>query len=195
MTKRPVLIELVDELELSRESENFFQERFQLAGRTAYVMAYAMGTGGKKTADRLLYSSKFHDIILLRNPSLASIQNLKELDTRRSEFSDAECKLFINHPKLVSEMIADDPVAPHDASKIVLQHHEMPDSSGFPARLASNKILPIAVVLNISISFAQYVIANNDWSVEQFAQMARERLLGQENQKYQQVLELLKPSK
>jgi hypothetical protein len=173
MVQRPKLGSILRKIELTRQDKLFFQERLALVSRIACSLASALGIRGRSTINTILYVSHYHDIALIGNAKLAKIKNIKELKKYRKEFSHKVINLYIDHPRITSQIIQNDTSAPDGSYEIVLQHHEIANNFGFPAKLPDNKIVPLAIILNISIDYAQHIIENVNWDLDDYIELAR----------------------
>jgi hypothetical protein len=169
--KRP-LGKILPRIKLGRTDETFFRDRTFLVRTISAALAQALEWDSEASLEKLLYISHKHDLLMVNNPRLARVQSKEEMEEREEEFSDEERQLFYDHPKIMSELIKADPVAPPDSESIILQHHELPNRAGFPQGLNSPRVVPFAVLLNVSIDFAQYIIDNPGWKFSNYLKRA-----------------------
>ncbi|MBD0315200.1 MAG: DUF3391 domain-containing protein [Nitrospiraceae bacterium] len=73
----------------------------------------------------------------------------RNLVRRRGECSDAERRLLEQHPKLGSALLAEQPEVADEVKRIVAEHHERADGSGFPSGLGNEEIFPLAKLIGI----------------------------------------------
>ncbi|MGE4299273.1 MAG: HD-GYP domain-containing protein [Desulfovibrionaceae bacterium] len=85
----------------------------------------------------------FHDIGKGR-VNIKHMERGKATTVRRAEESQ-----YREHPQRGENIVADMPDFPKAARGVVLQHHEAVDGSGFPARLAADKISPLARIVAV----------------------------------------------
>jgi hypothetical protein len=170
---------LLQNLELERSEDSYFYERITLSRTIACSLAQVLDWASDVSLQKIIYMTQYHDILLIDNPELIVIRTEEEMDRRISEFSPDQYRLFLGHPQFISEIIVHDLVAPAGMSDILLQHHELPNRKGFPTKLASQMIAPYAVLLSISVDFAQYILNNPDWTYKKYyAEACRHYLSG-----------------
>ena len=82
-----------------------------------------------------------HDIGYVRLP--------RNLVRKRWDCSESERRLLEQHPKLGLALLANQRELPEEVTRIVAEHHERGDGSGFPARLTQDAIARAATVVGI----------------------------------------------
>lgn len=105
---------------------------------------------------KLCWAGLLHDV-LLTNPKLAQISTLKEFEAQKASFTDAEAKLFREHPTLTQELAGKVPGIPPDVDLMVSQHHELPDGTGFPRNLGVARLSPQAIVFIVCHDLADFL--------------------------------------
>jgi HD-GYP domain-containing protein (c-di-GMP phosphodiesterase class II) len=73
----------------------------------------------------------------------------RNLVRKRGECADSERRLLEQHPKLGIALLAEEPEVADEVKRIVAEHHERADGSGFPARLADQAISSLAKLVGI----------------------------------------------
>jgi HD-GYP domain-containing protein (c-di-GMP phosphodiesterase class II) len=114
----------------------------------AYVccgIASLMGWKSDMTFYKLTLAAFLHDI-LLKNPELARIQTLHELERTDVIYTAENLKEYMAHPQTCSALLRNVKDIPLDVDIVILQHHERPDGKGFPGRLNYMKISPLSAV-------------------------------------------------
>jgi HD-GYP domain-containing protein (c-di-GMP phosphodiesterase class II) len=91
----------------------------------------------------------FHDINF-KSPEHAQIETLAELNAARASLGELDYRYVLNHPLECAGFVRGIPEIPPDVDMIVLQHHERPDGSGFPAGLKAHQIAPLAAVMIVA---------------------------------------------
>ena len=183
MTKRslakvkrlPKLEKFLSKIEIVRDKKNFFNNRLWLTISISCSLARNLDWGTEPTLEKLIFSSYLHDCILVDAPHLAQLRSLEEFNEISQNLSMVEKKLFLEHPKIIARMIEDRNDIAHDIYSMVLQHHELPDRSGFPEKLVGNKIIPIASLFIISIDLATTICNDEDWGLESFILKGKEK--------------------
>ena len=91
--------------------------------------------------NKLVLASFFHD---------ASIKITDFNDEYKIECESVDQKTFQAHPPQASKLLTKLKGVPQDLDKIVLDHHERPDGSGFPRGLTANQIQPLSALFIFS---------------------------------------------
>ncbi len=73
----------------------------------------------------------------------------RNLVRRRWDCGDAERALLEQHPKLGLTLLAEQPDVHEDVTRIVAEHHERGDGSGFPSGARLDAISPLAKIVGI----------------------------------------------
>ncbi len=103
---------------------------------------------------QMIYACFYHDFEV-EDPKLAAIDNLENLPPT------ANIESYKNHPKRAAKLIEELKGLNHDAYKIVMDHHEKPDGSGFPQGLNAKNIPPMSCVFILSHKLVDFLIQNN----------------------------------
>lgn len=121
---------------------------------TIYAVSIAKNIdwAGKKTLENILMGCLIHDIGLVRLKCHQKNPNFKV-----SELSKSELEEYKSHPSLGYELLKTMSHIPEAVKQIVLQHHENIDGSGYPNGLSSQKIYPLAKIVNLANYFATLV--------------------------------------
>lgn len=155
---------LFKSLKINREDGAYIKTRINLVVHLSTTVANELQWASPATYEKLIYVAHVHDIALFDRPHLARAQNKIDLDTIKKVTPEDKAH-FLSHVERAVTLIRADPWAPEGADKIVEQHHERPDRSGFPSQLSHQRIVPFAALLAISIDCAQYMIANPNWDL------------------------------
>jgi len=111
-------------------------------------------------------------------PQLSEIEDIHAFEATKDKLSEKERELFLNHPKQMAELISTLGNAPIDADIIILQHHELPDGSGFPNKLMAQKLSPLSSLFIIAEDFVHYIIKNPKWDLKTYVLHAKEKYSG-----------------
>jgi HD-GYP domain-containing protein (c-di-GMP phosphodiesterase class II) len=120
------------------------------------------------TYQKLIFAAFIHDL-MLSNPDHAKVTTRFELANMKSNLSAEEFSALENHMVHATDLVSRFPQIPADVCQIILQHHELPDGSGFPRGLTGAAIAPLAAVF-----IAAHEIANEinkqgaRFNIEQF---------------------------
>ncbi len=146
---------------ISSEKTKYIPEHSQMVGQIACLLASMMEWNSEATFHKLTLAAFIHDIVL-RNPELAAIESLLELETYKRNFSELEIKDYKLHPIRSAELVQELSDVPQDIEMIVLQHHEKPDGSGFPRGLTHNQIAPLSAIFIIAHDLTHYTITHGN---------------------------------
>lgn len=171
--KNPKIRQLIKEKLIDRD--DYLPSHSLLIAHVACGFAVDLEWESKFTFFKISIAAILHDITL----SDQEIERVFELDQRaaRREFAqEPDVKKYKAHPKQASEMISGFAEMPPDVNKIIAQHHERPDGTGFPAGLAHMRINPIAVLFIFTEDFVNYLFDIDEFeiAVEQFLAERRE---------------------
>lgn len=154
-------------LSIQRDETLYIKNRMGLAANISCSLLRQLEWGSDAAYDKMIYVCMAHDLALFKNANLARFELQLELEVQ-SGFSSEDVELFKQHPIMAEKIIAADSKAPQEAGLIVRQHHELPDRKGFPDSIQVQRVTPFAAVLAVSISLAQFILDNPDWSYPLF---------------------------
>lgn len=143
----------------------FHQNRYSalhsiVLAHVASAIASELQWTASGTLYKIILAAIFHDITLA-NENLAKIGSLRELEDRSGEFTDKERELFRLHPQHATMLIEKfKNHVPPEVEQIILQHHELPDGSGFPRGLTAANISPLSAVFMVSHEIVRKLILN-----------------------------------
>ncbi|HXH75350.1 MAG TPA: HD domain-containing phosphohydrolase [Bacteriovoracaceae bacterium] len=151
-----LLVKRTDGLrEIMGEFESGYPEKFShsfLVSFFSTIIAKNLEWVGSRTMESITLGALLHDIGLMKLPF--SLQNCdpltlvgKDLDTYKDH-----CRLGANMLSLVPEMS-------QQVVQIVYQHHERTHGGGYPNRLTSVKIYPLAKIVALADEFADFIVA------------------------------------
>jgi response regulator RpfG family c-di-GMP phosphodiesterase len=120
---------------------------------TSYLLN-KLNWSNDQTVKQMMYACFYHDLEI-RDQRLGKIRSLSEL-------TDAnEIEIVKEHTKKAGERMEALKGINHDAYKIILDHHELPDGSGFPQGLQSSNTPPMSCVFILSHDVVDFLIENN----------------------------------
>ncbi|EQC48472.1 HD domain protein [Bacteriovorax sp. BSW11_IV] len=178
MAKKPALKKLLDKLALDRDPNSYVKNHINLLTRITCSIAHIMEWNHESTLEKLIFVSYMHDITLVDHPHLAKIQTLEEYKEIEPTLSEEEKRLYIKHPEDIKKLVEELDDAPVDAEKIIMQHHELPDGTGFPTRLNHIRILPLAAIFIVAHDFVCYILENENWTLDEYLASRKERFKG-----------------
>ena len=147
---------------------NYISQHSTLLAHVSCCVAKEMEWGSESTFSKLVFASYMHDISV-NSPELARMNSIKDMEARRSEFPPDEAKTYHLHPARSADVVRSFKEIPSDVDIIVQQHHERPNSSGFPRGLAHNYIAPLSALFIIAHELTQGILSlRNKFSMEDF---------------------------
>ncbi|MBF0205953.1 MAG: HD domain-containing protein [Oligoflexia bacterium] len=166
--KNPEISKLLKMLKISRDSSDYYFSHIGTLINISIAIAMNLEWRTEKTIEKLVYACYFHDVGLSEKPELAKIKN--EEDMVLQNISDEEIQLIHDHPSKAATLIKNIKEFPEDVYVIVEQHHELPDGTGFPRGLNSNRITPMATVFIVAHDLVDYLIDFQDWDIQTYLQ-------------------------
>ena len=138
-----------------------------LTSQIACSLATKVQWSSETTFQKLTFAAFFHDMTITNN-TLAQVKDLKELEARKSEFTEDEAKRYQAHPTIIPQLLVNFSEVPKDVDMIIAQHHEKPDGSGFPRGLSGNNISPLSTLFIIAHDLVDHIFANGMDKIEPF---------------------------
>ncbi len=120
------------------------------------ALALRLGWSSAPTFLKLTLASFLHDLPIQDN-AIASLKNLEEAN-RVFSISSKEMFIFKQHPIQAAKYAQQFHDIPPDVDTILIQHHEMPDGSGFPRGLYHGHISPLSALFIVSHDILNYVL-------------------------------------
>ncbi len=169
---------LLKKLKVDRNPDQYFKIHVNLLCKLTVAMANLLEWNTESTLEKLVYVSYMHDITLLEHPHLARIQTLDEFEEKKDDFSKEEIKLFLNHPEDIKILVEKTRGHPVESEKIIYQHHEQTDGSGFPNKVSTTRILPLSALFILAHDLTNYILENPKWNIETYTQVAKGKYVG-----------------
>ncbi|HLT23454.1 MAG TPA: HD domain-containing phosphohydrolase, partial [Bacteriovoracaceae bacterium] len=174
--KEPALEPLFKVLKSRLDDQAFFSLKANMTSTISCVLAKQLDWISKTTMDKLIYAAVLCDITLAARPDLLRVTSVAEFERLKDEFTPEDQKIFLSHSKdggsLVKRYFSS---APPDTDVLIMQHHELPDGSGFPFGLKAERISPLAALFIISNDFSYYVLTDEEPSIDDFILKAQSR--------------------
>jgi HD-GYP domain-containing protein (c-di-GMP phosphodiesterase class II) len=136
---------------------NYISQHSTLLAHVSCCVAKEMEWGSEATFSKLVLAAFMHDIAL-KNAEMAKINTLRELEEKRSQYSDEEVKTYHLHPAKSADVVRSFKEVPSDVDIIVQQHHERPNGSGFPRGLLFNYISPLSSLFIVAHDLTQEIL-------------------------------------
>ncbi len=190
--EKPKLKNIFEALEVKREENRYLKNHIELLCEVTCQVGKDIGWISEKNLEKMVYISYLHDVRYFAKPSLAKIRDKKEFELRKAILSEEERKLFMEGPEYSAALAKDDDSSFPDAHKILLQHRERPNGRGFPHGEKASALAPLSCLFMVCHEFVDYLIADEEWSYEEFVSRNRHSYVGPYFNKIFQVFEDLK---
>lgn len=115
------------------------------------LMARQFEWNSEFTIETLGMAAILHDIGNINLPHGISQRTVNQMN-------EVELALYQQHPLLALEILNSNSSINSAVKQIILQHHECSDGSGFPNKLAGNKILPMAKIIFLADDFTNIMV-------------------------------------
>lgn len=136
----------------AKSDTEYFSEKTMTVSFLCYAMVENLEWNQPKINEKLIMSSLLHDIAL-SNPELSLV--LTQDDVAYKWLSKNEKQDFLEHPAKAVKLINKSQSLPIDVEKIISEHHERPDGTGFPKGLTSSTISPLSCIFILAEEFCQ----------------------------------------
>lgn len=148
----------------SHQSEHaFYTQKINVTSLIACSMAKHLEWNSRITIDKLVFAAVICDITLAVRPHLLKLQSIHQYNEVKDKLTSEETRLFLNHPKESADLLKKYfSSAPPETEVLAIQHHELPDGSGFPFGLKADRISPLAALFIIANDFAYYFLEEDE---------------------------------
>lgn len=138
-----------------------FGARCTLICYVACALATALEWGSDFTRYKLALAAFLHDILL--DDRLARCR-------RPEGLKGADAEAYAAHPEKTAALVRKMRDLPPDVDKIILQHHERPDGSGFPSHIDHSRMLPLSCVFIVADDLVRFALESgkDSWPVAEF---------------------------
>ncbi len=133
---------------------DYISEHSLMLSYFAGQICLATSWGNSQTLEKLSMAALLHDVGLPKN-GLARIHSIKEAKEKGLE--DDEIETIRNHPGEAAKLISEGDNIFADVDTIVLQHHELPDQSGFPRGLGALSISPLSCIFILASELVEKI--------------------------------------
>lgn len=162
---------------LQKDEKNYLSAHSMALAHVSCTLSLALEWPSSTTFQKLTFAAFFHDITL-SNQELARVSSLFELNEKSSKFTEDEIESYKNHPLAVAELIRRFNEVPTDVDTIVIQHHEVPDGTGFPRGITGSHIMPLSSVFIVAHDYIDFLYANPKATFQEFLTIHKERYVG-----------------
>ncbi len=179
---------------LIKKQNYFLEHSLVLSYIASEVVTNFRYTSGLDVS-QICMASLFHDIGYLdEEVALSHVDNhlRKENKPTLQGFSKKTIE-YSKHPLKALELIEKIKGIPFDVHKMVLEHHEEPDKTGFPRSLSFSQLTPISMLFNVTHQFVKYMYVNgfNKYNRDICINMLKEKSL---DAKYVAIVNALEES-
>lgn len=157
---------LKDLLEKTFSQKNYLSEHSLMLSFVACAIAKELDMHSLDTTKKLCYAAFFHDLEI-KNEKMANIIHLQ--GNEEEVYGTNSLNEYLMHPHMAAELVDSVTGLPPDVGRIIAQHHERPDGSGFPKGLTDKKIFPLAANFIVAEEFvnAIYEIGIEDAMIDE----------------------------
>ena len=134
----------------AKDEHEFFSEKTLTISFLCYAIVKELDWKQDKINEKLIMSSLLHDIAL-EDKELSLVDGPKDIVFK--SLSKKEQNTFLQHPTSAAKIINQLQSLPMDVEKIISEHHEKPDGSGFPRGLTSSTIAPLSCIFILADQF------------------------------------------
>ena len=161
-------IDKAQEVSLQLKENDYFPKHINLVAKISCGLAKIMGIETKKVLQKLIYASFVHDIAFYTRPKLALIKNMKHFELVKADLSLEEQDIFKNAPKYAFDYAFYDKFSPKGVEAILIQSRELPDGSGYPNKLHSDQINPLAAIFMVAHDLTDYILERKNWNYQEY---------------------------
>lgn len=176
--KNSKLKQLFKQAMVDRSKDNYISSHIGMVINISAAICAKMEWNSEKTLEKFVYASYLHDMALAQRPDLARINTFAKLELMKETLSEEEYRIVLDHPNIAAKTIADLNEIPPDVDAMIKQHHEFGNETGFPTKCNYQKITPFSAVFIVAHTFADYIIENPKWTMEEFVKQNKSRLHG-----------------
>lgn len=150
---------LFDKIALHRDK--YISSHSSALAFVAATFANKLDWKSEVTLAKLTTAALLHDIVLASDFSYDD--HVIFLDRQKTESILYKMSLadYVKHPQASSEIVINMIGIPEEVDRIILEHHELPDGTGFPKQLTSVQISPLSAVFILAHNMLDYMYANN----------------------------------
>ncbi len=169
---------LFNAIKVDRDPAKYYTEHTNILLNILLALAVHLEWTTDKTIGKLIYAAYLHDIALHDKPHLARINTLSELESKKFELDPHDYKLVFEHPNMAATTMAGYTGMDPDIVTMIRQHHELPNETGFPAKISYSKIIPMSALFTVAHDLADYMLDNPNWNLDQFIHSAKMKFKG-----------------
>jgi HD-GYP domain-containing protein (c-di-GMP phosphodiesterase class II) len=182
-------------INIAKNKEQYVAIHSTALAQISCSLARLMDWNSDTTYQKLTMASILHDITLM-NPVIAEVQTLDELNARKKEFSHEETQKYLTHPNEAADLTLLMTEVLPDVDTVIAQHHELPDGTGFPRKLAGSRVSPLSAVFIIAHDLVYEIMQEDEGTltIAKFLEKKRDKYSSWNFKKVMVALEkLIKP--
>ncbi len=123
------------------------------------AIASEMNWHSEATYLKLTMACLLHDMALA-NPNYDRYSNLDQLKKDFPDLSKHALERYSKHPQLGSEIVKKLKEVPPDIDRIILEHHEAPDGTGFPRGLTHDRLSMLGSIVIVAHQLCDLIYQN-----------------------------------
>jgi response regulator RpfG family c-di-GMP phosphodiesterase len=147
ISRNPELDKIFERLQLSNSKRHVSPHCYSLVFLTSEILK-ELGWSSPRTLQKMSFACLLHDMEL-SDMMFEYKQELIKIDKLQAELNHQVNYKIFNHPIVAAEFVTNWSSCPPDVDKLILQHHEKLDGSGFPQKLNFLNIFSLAAVFII----------------------------------------------
>ena len=164
LSEKKILLNVIQD----NQSDNYASRFYTLHSMIISILAKKTDWDSHQDIYKLIFCAFVQDLSL-KSTSLMQLIDHDDFLRRISEFSPQEQEDFINHPRKTIEILKSFNDIPFGVERIILEHHELPNKTGFPNELDSKEISQMGALFNLSGIFARYLLdKGNQFDSQEF---------------------------
>ncbi len=154
---------------LNEDTGQYIGRHTMLLTNVSCAIAVCMDWYSDATFEKLTMASFLHDATL-SDQDLCAVKDLSEFEkVYRGKFSQAQQIEYRRHPEKALMLLGQFKKNIPEVDKIIVQHHEHPMGSGFPAALSSNYISPLSSLFIVAHDLTDYIIDEKEkFNIDEF---------------------------
>jgi HD-GYP domain-containing protein (c-di-GMP phosphodiesterase class II) len=150
------------------KNKNYISSHSIMLAYLTCSIAAQMKWPSDTTFQKLTFASLFHDLSLT-DAAHAKVQTKQQLQGWAGTGLGDAYEAIKSHTQRGAEMVQKLKEIPSDVDTILLQHHERPDGSGWPAGLRSQQIAPLSAVFIVAHDMVDALITQkNAFTLDEF---------------------------
>jgi response regulator RpfG family c-di-GMP phosphodiesterase len=140
--KNPQLKKIFDKIKISQSQSKNTPHCYTLVFLTTAILKQ-LTWDSPRTVQKMTFAALLHDMEL-NDLMFSNKLNLIATNKLNADINQQANYLIYNHPNTAAEFVNRWTSCPPDVDKLILQHHEKFDGTGFPHKLSFLKIFPLA---------------------------------------------------